>query len=118
MASSAGMWRHNSNAFLACHWLAMSSVCYNPFVYCWLNAAFRDAVKSCGRGLCWSAEPASFGRRRRPGGSGGGGGRHRPSLLNNTAARPGSAQLVFFLARTPLLTVVAILNQKRRRPTR
>lgn len=88
VASSAGMWRHNSNAFLACHWLAMSSVCYNPFVYCWLNAAFRDAVKSCGRGLCWSAEPASFGRRRRPGGSGGGGGRHRPSLLNNTAARP------------------------------
>lgn len=27
--------------FLIVHWFAMSSVCYNPFIYCWLNANFR-----------------------------------------------------------------------------
>jgi hypothetical protein len=31
--------------FLSCHWLAMSSVCYNPFVYCWLNDNFRKEAK-------------------------------------------------------------------------
>ncbi|XP_054162431.1 G-protein coupled receptor 83-like [Oppia nitens] len=31
--------------FLLCHWLAMSSVCYNPFVYCWLNENFRKEAK-------------------------------------------------------------------------
>ena len=51
VGASESATRHNSTAFLVCHWLAMSSVCYNPFVYCWLNANFRDAVKTCGR-LC------------------------------------------------------------------
>ena len=49
VAASAGPTRHNSTVFLICHWLAMSSVCYNPFVYCWLNTNFRDAVQTCGR---------------------------------------------------------------------
>ena len=49
VGASAGPTRHNSTAFLICHWLAMSSVCYNPFVYCWLNTNFRDAVQTCGR---------------------------------------------------------------------
>lgn len=51
VGASESATRHNSTAFLICHWLAMSSVCYNPFVYCWLNANFRDAVQTCGR-LC------------------------------------------------------------------
>ncbi|GFO14616.1 orphan G-protein coupled receptor 40 [Plakobranchus ocellatus] len=36
----------NSVAFFSCHWIAISSTCYNPFVYCWLNENFREEVKS------------------------------------------------------------------------
>ncbi len=36
---------HNYKIFLACHWFAMSSVCYNPFIYCWLNTTFRNEAK-------------------------------------------------------------------------
>ena len=35
----------NMTVFLACHWLAMSSVCYNPFIYCWLNEHFQKEFK-------------------------------------------------------------------------
>ncbi|XP_065572406.1 G-protein coupled receptor 83-like isoform X2 [Artemia franciscana] len=37
--------RHNSTLFFICHWWAMSSVCYNPFIYCWLNENFRKGAK-------------------------------------------------------------------------
>jgi len=30
-------------AWFAFHWLAMSHACYNPLVYCWMNARFRAA---------------------------------------------------------------------------
>ncbi|XP_060622803.2 prolactin-releasing peptide receptor-like [Anolis sagrei] len=30
---------------LACHWFAMSSVCYNPFIYAWLHDSFREELK-------------------------------------------------------------------------
>ncbi|KAG8181221.1 hypothetical protein JTE90_002903 [Oedothorax gibbosus] len=33
--------------FFICHWLAMSSVCYNPFIYCCLNENFRSGAASC-----------------------------------------------------------------------
>ena len=47
------------------HWLAVSSVCFNPFAYCWLNSSFRDTLRVTCRQCC-----AVFRRRhwrRRPG---------------------------------------------------
>ena len=42
------VFRYNSTAYLTCHWLAVSSVCYNPFIYCWLNVSFRgEVLKHC-----------------------------------------------------------------------
>ncbi|GFY58532.1 probable G-protein coupled receptor 83 [Trichonephila inaurata madagascariensis] len=37
----------HSTVFFTCHWLAMSSVCYNPFIYCWLNDNFRSGALHC-----------------------------------------------------------------------
>nr|XP_027194317.1 neuropeptide Y receptor type 1-like [Dermatophagoides pteronyssinus] len=33
------------NIFFICHWFAMSSVCYNPFIYFWLNHHYRQEIK-------------------------------------------------------------------------
>lgn len=38
--------KHNPVIFLACHWFAMSSACCNPFLYWWLNDAFRSIAKT------------------------------------------------------------------------
>ncbi|KPM03784.1 7 transmembrane receptor (rhodopsin family)-like protein 5 [Sarcoptes scabiei] len=35
------------------HWFAMSSVCYNPFIYCWLNDVFRQKTTSILKCLLW-----------------------------------------------------------------
>ena len=32
--------------FLIFHWFAMSSVCYNPFIYFWLNKQYRKAART------------------------------------------------------------------------
>ena len=40
------VFHYNSTVFFICHWIAISSTCYNPFVYCWLNENFRAEVKS------------------------------------------------------------------------
>ncbi|XP_007436321.1 probable G-protein coupled receptor 83 [Python bivittatus] len=45
LISSMGIQTRNSLYFIL-HWLAMSSTCYNPFIYCWLNEGFRSGLKS------------------------------------------------------------------------
>lgn len=36
---------HMNIIWLCAHWLAMSHSCYNPFVYFWMNARFRNSFK-------------------------------------------------------------------------
>lgn len=45
LISSLGIKTKNS-LYFALHWFAMSSTCYNPFIYCWLNENFRSELRS------------------------------------------------------------------------
>ncbi|XP_049957485.1 prolactin-releasing peptide receptor-like [Schistocerca serialis cubense] len=40
-----GHWRYFNLCFFAVHALAMSSTCYNPFLYAWLNENFRKEFR-------------------------------------------------------------------------
>ncbi|CAG2169542.1 unnamed protein product [Oppiella nova] len=37
---------YSLTVFFITHCFAMSSVCYNPFIYCWLNKKFKQRVKN------------------------------------------------------------------------
>lgn len=51
----------SSNALYFCfHWLAMSSTCYNPFIYCCLNPAFRQELRLL-FDMCWKKRTAVIG---------------------------------------------------------
>ncbi|XP_074641411.1 G-protein coupled receptor 83-like [Tubulanus polymorphus] len=39
--------RHGPKALFSCYWIAMTSVCFNPFIYCWMNETFRGEVMKC-----------------------------------------------------------------------
>ncbi|CAG9087506.1 hypothetical protein JYU34_021378 [Plutella xylostella] len=43
--SFAEDWRYYMVLFFAAHFIAMSSTCYNPFLYAWLNENFRKEFK-------------------------------------------------------------------------
>lgn len=52
---------HSSNALYFCfHWLAMSSTCYNPFIYCCLNPTFRQELRLLFN-MCWRKRRAAVG---------------------------------------------------------
>ncbi|XP_008164529.3 prolactin-releasing peptide receptor [Chrysemys picta bellii] len=42
---------------LLCHWFAMSSACYNPFIYAWLHGSFREELKKL---LVWHRKVAPY----------------------------------------------------------
>ncbi|XP_044306382.1 prolactin-releasing peptide receptor-like [Varanus komodoensis] len=44
---------------LVCHWFAMSSACYNPFIYAWLHDSFREELKKI---LVWNRKVVPSGQ--------------------------------------------------------
>jgi hypothetical protein len=40
-----GHWYYYELVFFICHWIAMSSTCYNPLLYAWLNDSFKNEFK-------------------------------------------------------------------------
>uniref|UniRef100_A0A8C5RXH5 G protein-coupled receptor 83 n=1 Tax=Laticauda laticaudata TaxID=8630 RepID=A0A8C5RXH5_LATLA len=48
----------NNGLYFAFHWFAMSSTCYNPFIYCWLNEGFRTELRAL-LGMCCKKQASS-----------------------------------------------------------
>ncbi|KAL3225246.1 hypothetical protein MRX96_025929 [Rhipicephalus microplus] len=48
-------YEHIRYVYFIIHWLAMSHASYNPLIYCWMNAKFRDSFCQLFRRskLCW-----------------------------------------------------------------
>ncbi|KAG6937465.1 prolactin-releasing peptide receptor-like [Chelydra serpentina] len=44
---------------LLCHWFAVSSACYNPFLYAWLHDSFREELKKL---VVWHRKVAPYGQ--------------------------------------------------------
>ncbi|KAM4636967.1 prolactin-releasing peptide receptor [Discoglossus pictus] len=44
---------------LMCHWFAMSSACYNPFIYAWFHDSFREELKKL---IIWHRKVAPYGQ--------------------------------------------------------
>lgn len=45
-------YRHIQTVWNGCHWLAMSSCCWNPIIYCWTNDSFRAGLAYALLGRC------------------------------------------------------------------
>lgn len=81
----------NYSVFMILHQLSVLSVCYNPFIYCWMNEAFRVRAKKyfrvigklcpCLRWLCCPRQSSKQRRGRRGGGGGGHNSRNLRSRL-------------------------------------
>jgi len=45
-------YEHIQTIWMGCHWLAMSSCCWNPIIYCWKNDTFRAGFLYALLGRC------------------------------------------------------------------
>ncbi|XP_032082969.1 probable G-protein coupled receptor 83 [Thamnophis elegans] len=50
---------HHNSLYFSFHWFAMSSACYNPFIYCWLNEGFRTELRALLGMCCKKQTPSS-----------------------------------------------------------
>lgn len=41
---NARVFHPDTRTFFVCHWIAISSSCINPFLYCWMNPAFSKVI--------------------------------------------------------------------------
>ncbi|XP_069141054.1 G-protein coupled receptor 83-like [Argopecten irradians] len=49
---NAKQFSYNSTVFFICHWVAISSTCINPFLYCWMNPIFKREFKNILKCCC------------------------------------------------------------------
>ncbi|XP_049809271.1 prolactin-releasing peptide receptor-like [Schistocerca nitens] len=68
---STGRWEYFNLCFFVVHALAMSSTCYNPFLYAWLNDNFRKEFEQVLP--CFGQQTADGDVTNGPGGGGAGG---------------------------------------------
>ncbi|KAI1294224.1 putative G-protein coupled receptor 83 [Halotydeus destructor] len=72
----------NFNLNIVVHWTAMSSVCYNPFIYFWLNRRFQQVLKGLPCCCCAGAIRSHVYSRQVVDGQG--------SFINNNGSPAGS----------------------------
>uniref|UniRef100_A0A3Q3LPZ8 G protein-coupled receptor 83 n=1 Tax=Labrus bergylta TaxID=56723 RepID=A0A3Q3LPZ8_9LABR len=108
---------HHSNAIYFCfHWLAMSSTCYNPFIYCCLNPTFRQELRLL-VDVCRGRRRVAVGLELEPRPAAASAPRHREAWPNNhqsSSARhalshPGHASSQALTERTDILSVEPIV---------